>query len=212
MKKEIQTIKNNRVPEIAQVYGEVFAGPPWLEVSTCSQCGSFASSLASEKQPCNCGGVFVLPAYPIAETSTYIRSELAKQSALAFWLAVGTGRLQAQGFGWGYQSTSQGLAEQKYKTAEMQSTIQDLLLASGAFFYISEVGVLPISQGEGWGKALTSKLVNESRNFPAVVLRTNEDSPMRYISEKLGMKPIVGLKSGIPDNENEARVLFVGTR
>lgn len=198
--------------EIAQVYSEVFAGPPWLEVSKCSTCGSFGSSEVAQGKSCSCGGSFDVPAYPLVETTEYVRGELARQSALGLWLAVGTKELQAKGFGWGYGTEAKMLARQKYKTDALQSIVRELLVSSGAFFYISEVGVLPSLQGEGWGKALTSALIDGSKQYSNVVLRTSEDSPMRYISEKLGMKPVMGLQSGVRDDENEARVLFVGKR
>lgn len=205
-------MKNARVPEIARVYAEVFAGPPWFEVSACSRCGNFSGSSAAEKQLCSCGGSFRNTAYPQKETEQYIRKELARQSALGLWLAVGFKDLKALGFGWGYASSNDALASQKYKTDALQQTVRELLANTGAFFYISEVGVLPTLQGEGWGKALTSALIDGSKSFQTVVLRTNENSPMRYISERLGMKPIMGLTSGVRDEENEARVLFVGRR
>lgn len=43
-------------------------------------------------------------------------------------------------------------------------------------------------------------------------LITNENSAMRYIAENIGMKAILGLNTGLKDEDNEQKVLFYGEK
>lgn len=218
---QIQEISALRLPQLAAVYAEVFAGQPWLEVSRCNKCGNFSSSSPDHSSNCSqngCDGVCDQEAYPLIETTRYIQNELQKPDAIGLYAVqlalMGQAADVIKGFAWGYGSQPDVLAQQKYHTQEMQKVVADLLVASGFFFYVSEVGVPTVHQGNGLGKRLTNQLIDGGiqKGLSTVVLRTNEDSPMRYIAEKVGMKPVVGLDSGVRDTENEARVLFVGKR
>lgn len=211
MKETITNINQQDIPELAQVYALVFAGPPWNEVSKCSECGNFSGENVAQLTSCPCGGVFKFPAYPIAETGKYINKELQQPDTQAVKVASPE---EIVGFGWGYQTEGETLARNKYSSLEMQTMLQNLLLKSGIFFYVSEVGILSMCQGKGYGSAVTNTLINSARRkgMDTTVLRTNENSPMRYIAEKIGMKAIIGLRSGNRDLENEMRVIFLGER
>lgn len=213
---EIQTIQPKNYREVATTYARVFAGEPWREVSRCSACGEFSGKNPAENALCQCGGTFSQEAYPEAETTQYVGQEVTKPAAVGLFLAqvslLAEATTSAYGFGWGFQMTPQELATKKYRTEEMQKVISEVLVNSGFFYYVSEVGVLPELQGVGFGKKLTAQVVStaQSKGYKDFVVRTNEDSAMRYILEKMGMRPVVGLKTGIRDTENPARVLFVG--
>lgn len=207
---------------VARLYAKVFAGEPWKEVSRCNRdvCREFSETKPEEQAVCKkCRqGICCLPAYPEAETVPYIRKELSKPNATGLIeVRLEDIRQTMEGilaFAWAYSVTGPQLAEEKYRLPEMQQKLQDLLKRGGIkdeTFYISEVGVDPAEQGKGIGKKLTTSLANEGkRRFRNVVLRTNEESPMRRIAESLGMKPIIGLNSGVRDEENPARVVFIG--
>lgn len=209
---ELFSILPSDYSQLAEVYARVFAGYPWYEVSRCTTCCDFSSTLPDLKRSCNAceSGFYADPAYPLDETAAYIGSELGKPDAVGR-LVLSSRRIL--GFGWGYSSLSEQLAERKYKTDEMKEVVIRLVGRGVAFFYVSEVGVLPESQKSGWGRRLTEAVVdNRPIGLRRVVLRTNQDSGMRYIAEKLGMKPVVGLNTDIVDVENPNRVLFVGER
>lgn len=208
----IQTITQKDIPALAKVYADVFAGAPWYEVSRCPSCNQFSVANPSEGAPCTCGGTYSLPAYPLLNTQEYISKETSRPGSVAVLSLQRQRDRNINGFGWGYQTTGSELSVAKYSQSEMQAVICDLLSKSGAFFYISEVGVPASNQGKGIGKALTTALIDTDRTSNVTVLRTSEDSSMRWIAEKLGMTAIIGLKTGIKDAENEKRVLFKGER
>lgn len=215
---EIQPIRSENLAAVATSYASVFAGEPWKEVSRCTQCGSFSSNEPGENAQCSCGGSFSKEAYPVKETAEYIAQEISQPDAVSAFLTqsllLAKVQQTAQGFAWGYQMSRSHLSEKKYQTQEMQQLIVDVLSTCGFFFYVSEVGVLPELQGQGLGKLLTNQLLKEGekKGYRHYVVRTNESSALRFILEKIGMKPVIGLQTGIRDTENEARVLFVGQR
>lgn len=211
-------INKEYLGRLPNIYAQVFAGEPWLEVSKCSVCGGFSGQIPDIGAPCStigCSGTYNVEAYPEKETAQYIKGELSKLDVVGIQqVKMESIRLTIEevlAFGWGYSSASSTLAGEKYSSELMRETVNDLLFRTGAFFYISEVGVLPTQQGKGVGKAITDNLASRGKqSFGSVVLRTNENSPMRYIAENLGMKPVIGLNTGILDTENPMRVVFVG--
>lgn len=216
-KYEIQPIATENYSAVARTYAQVFAGEPWREVSRCTNCGNFSQEKPQSGASCACGGAFSEEAYPLVETTNYVGRELVKPDATGLFLTQAAlfNQVQqiAQGFGWGFKMSPAELS-QKYRTEEMQSVVTDLLVRAGFFYYVSEVGVLPEVQGLGFGKRLTNQVVDAGRRkgYDQFVVRTNEDSAMRYILEKMGMQAIVGLQTGVKDTENESRVLFINKR
>ncbi len=215
---EIASITPTEYTAVASTYAEVFAGEPWKEVSRCDRCSQFSSKSPLLEAGCTCGGTFNLEAYPLVDTAQYIAQELNKTDAIGIFLAQVQWLEQVQrcisGFGWGFKMTPEELSLKKYRTQEMQQLVTELLIKTGFFYYVSEVGVLPNLQGLGFGKDLTNKIVDsgKQKGYQQFVVRTNEDSPMRYILEKMGMRAIIGLQTGLKDTENEARVLFVNEK
>ena len=213
----LSTITPDAYVLVAKTYAQVFAGEPWREVSKCNKCGNFSDQSPEAGTECSCGGIFNVEAYPRVETTQYVATELARADAIGLMLSQLTWLKQVQrvnGFGWGYRMSPAELAARKYRSEQMQALVTELLVSAGFFYYVSEVGVLPEEQGNGYGTKLTSSIIDqaETGGYREFVVRTNEDSGMRYILEKLGMKPVIGLNTGIKDSENEARVLFVGNK
>lgn len=211
-------IEEKIIRPVAKLYGGVFAEWPWEERTKCAVCGNFSASSPEQRMQCTnpgCAGFFTEEAYPMDETVSYIRKEIQKPQAVALAeVKMEDVRMTLEdvlAFGWGFASDAQSFAKDKYATEEMRSLLKDLLVRAGTFFYVSEVGVKPETQGKGLGTKMTKRIVSQGQTMQeTIVLRTNESSPMRTIAEKMGMKPILGLKTGLTDRENEARVIFVG--
>lgn len=215
----IMPIERKNAGSVAYTYAAVFKGKPWYEASKCGLCGSFSRSNPKDKAQCeNCkkegkAGVCDAEAYPYEPTKKYIASELSKPNASGLMYArMEMIRIVVEdifAFGWGYTARSSDLVK-KYSSEQMRAIVSALLIPS-LFYYISEVGVVERKQGEGIGKNITSRLAEYGKNTNScVVLRTNEDSPMRYIAQNLGMKAIMGMGTGLLDTDNEKRMLFIG--
>lgn len=215
--KEFFNSSSSLVPDIAKCFAIVFAGHPWFEVSKCNKCGRYSSTLPEQSVGCNycTEGICDLEAYPLEETIAYVRGQLGRPNSvgIASVSASGSEVSKIEGFSWGYGETNQSFSSDIYKTPEMQQLIFELLRDLNIFFYVSEVGVKEELRGKGLGKTLTIETIQRSSPvYSSVVLVTNENSGMRHIAESIGMKPLLGLNTGIKDKENEARILFVGQK
>lgn len=204
----IDSFKENseRVGLIAETYAQVFAGWPWYEVSKGVGCGNFYGPSLPPGSPCPCGCGTLALAYPQEETSEYINAELSKPDAIG---KVATESGVIVGFGWGYKLSGKYFAENKYRDEFFKETLNNLL-GESYYYYISEVGVLPQVQGKGVGTKITTSLSLNGAflNLP-LLMRTNIDSPMVKIAQKLGMTAIVSPFLDIKDLENEKRVIFI---
>lgn len=214
--------------QLAKVYANVFAGPPWNENTMCGGCDQFFGLDTKAGQVClNACGNILKEAYPLGDTSEYITDETSRQDATARLIKLDGGIVA---FGWGFvYPNPETFAGEKYKTAPMQNLVEDALRKSGinsSFFYISECGVQPEYRGQGLSNRLFQDLEDQRRvlGLPAM-LRTNMDSPMIAVSTRFGLQQAFGpqvlvdqknrrlistgqLVNGI-DQENQARTLFV---
>lgn len=219
--------------ELARIYAEVFAGPPWSEYTRCSANGRFfglntvpgKSCATTECSPCT--GILDL-VYPEVETANYIEGELSKTNAAA---KIITEEGQILAFAWGFSLESpEAFAEEKYKTVKMQDNIIRLLRECGIsnrFFYFSEFGIAEMCRGRGWSNDLFTELSKEAQKLQLnILMRTNQESPMIAVAEKFGMTQILGpivkpdrlakrflvsdqAVNGCLDQENNSRVLFI---
>ena len=57
---------------LAEIYAEVFAGPPWNEFTICPSSGEFFGKETKVGQKCPDCSSKLLPAYPLDETEKYI--------------------------------------------------------------------------------------------------------------------------------------------
>lgn len=213
--------------QIASLYAEVFAGPPWNEYTRCIDCKEFFGLESKQDDPClNCGSQLTL-AYPIAETKGYILDETRRNNASIFVMKKND---ELIGFVWGYSYSIDDFAREKYRNLEMQTKIKDLLIKSGIaeeFFYFSECGVKIDQRGNGFSSVLSELLIKEGQKTKLpIVMRTNWESPMVAVAQRFQMRQIMGPmveidkarrtilpKKGAVNNftdmEIEERVLFV---
>ncbi len=187
---------------VARLYARVFAGWPWFEVSLGPGCGEFRSEQPGQPCPCGCG--ILSPAYPEAKTADYIIKEIVKPPAVAL-LAVSNSQLA--GFAWGFQMTGSQFAQEKYNNASSRPQITQVV-GTQAYFYISEVGIDPLYQGNGVGTRLSISLAQGNLGLP-LLMRTNQASPMLNIAQnQLQMQPVIASWLDTVDPENPARVIL----
>ncbi len=213
---------------MADLYANVFAGPPWNEVTKCVKSNTFYGSDTQAGKPCPDCQAPLMEAYPKDETTSYILRELGKTNPIGLLAFVNN---ELAGFSWGYQTNVQGLVESKWKTPKMRQTVEDLLSEYGVkdqLFYGSETGVDPQFQGKGIGKQLVRNRLIQVNNSESkfMIVRTNINSSMYGICQNMGqftqiMGPVAETgwfnKKYKPsyryintiDSENTDRVLFL---
>lgn len=232
--KDVIEIKNinpsniGQIDQVAGLYADVFAGPPWNEATKCVTTGSFYGPDTQAGAPCPDCSTPLAEAYPRDETTEYILDEMGKANPIGLLAFVNS---ELAGFSWGYQTTPDKLAESKWKTPKMQKTVKDLLAKYGVsdkFFYGSETGIDPQFRGKGLGKQLVEsrlwRILSTGENY--VLIRTNIDSPMYGICKYTkGFEQILGPVADRPlfskkwqkkykyinaiDEENVDRALFL---
>jgi len=209
---------------IAELYAQVFAGPPWNEFSRCPGCGRFYDQNNPIGSSSSCCGQQLVEAYPLEETINYIETELGKPNAVLVYLVNPNGEII--GFAWGYQTTPQDFVDNKYQTDQMrQKVINSLGLSpQSLIFYFSECGIDPEYRRKGYANKLTRVMVDaaQSSGLP-LLMRTNSQSPMVAVTQRFGMQQCFGPEviyqdgkiittenavNGL-DNENLDRVLFL---
>src|SRR3989344_3515203 len=217
--------------ELAELYADVFAGPPWNEYTQCA-CNKYFGRETRAGDICPDGECqnrsILVPAYPRIETGEKIKKECARPDAVTFVIKKGQ---DIVGFSWGfsYQSPEE-FAIEKYRTDGVRNKMVNLLTQYGVsskFFYFSECGVKETERGNGYSNLLAKLLVDQARNnnLP-LVMRTNWQSPMVAVARKFDMQQVMGpevyidnlsktitqtsnIVNGIRDSEIGDRVLFV---
>ncbi|HEX3568431.1 MAG TPA: hypothetical protein VHT70_02010 [Candidatus Saccharimonadales bacterium] len=220
--------------ELALLYANVFAGPPWNEYTTCSEDGTF---FGSETQPGNvcpqpdCRGELRL-AYPVDQTKAYVAGELLRPDA-ALWLLRDTAdQNRMVGFSWGFSYPDlETFAEEKYKTPNMRESINDLLQGLGigvrGLWYLSESGIEndPKYRGRGLSRVFHERRLAVASSLGLDALQRTTSVGNMYRTSKRTMTQIMGpamqadpstrklLSTGeiinnVSDSENPARVLF----
>lgn len=219
------------ISRVADLYADVFAGPPWNEATKCLTSGSFYGPDTQAGAPCPDCKAPLSEAYPKDETTEYILGELGKTNPIGLLAFVNS---ELAGFSWGYQTTPNELAESKWKTPKMQGVVKDLLAkynVKDSLFYGSETGVDPQFRGKGLGKQLVKDRLKQVDQSGAefMVVRTNFNSPMYGICNEMGWftqilgpvsrtgwftnkyKPAYEYVNAL-DSENVDRVLFLYDR
>lgn len=200
---------------IAEIYAAAFADPKtWNEVQKCptkrNGCGKYFGKDPNQRDLCaNCpvGIRGLSEAYPINETVTYINGELKKPLARLELAKIAT---VAVGAGWGYQSSPQEFASEKYPKYLANNVVDQLrnngLKPDQRVYEVSEVFVSPALQGKGFGRQITQKLYDYGQNRGLdVLLRTIPESGMFRIAKRIGMRQL-----DFNDPFNPRRVLFLG--
>lgn len=191
----IERLDESRVEAVAELYANVFAGPPWNEYTRCGNCLTFFGRESEPGQSCSrCGGILKL-AYPKDETTVYIRKEASRPNAVCLIIKENP----LSGFAWGFSYESpEAFVQEKYRTEEMRIKIKSALQTSGIsgqFFYFSECGIAGKKRGKGLSNLLTEELIQEAedRNLP-LVMRTNYQSPMMAVAERFTFTQVMGPK------------------
>lgn len=218
---ESENLKNQTLREqikTAVSYALTFATEPWLEVSRGKGCGNFYGPENKPGTDCPCGCGKLEEAYPVRETTRYIRNEISKPNEIAL-IVKKEARIVA--FGWGYVETGMEFANDKYKKSDdkTKKSIANLVGSDRVVFYLSEFGVVSEERNKGLGKEITQKVIDEASklNLP-FLMRTNRSSFMARIARNLEMIPIMGTDPNDlnypndpitpPDPENGERILF----
>jgi len=174
----------------------------------CTGCDRYFGKDMEGEAICPCEKTMPLTQfYPKDSTSEYIQGEGARDDSVFYLKPNGD---EIVGFSWGYKyKTPEEFAKGKYKTSFMQNAIKALLNlqgVNGELFYFSEAGVREDFRGQGISSELSEKLLTEARllGLP-VVMRTNCESPMVFVANKLGMEQIMGPNLEIVRDETNNR-------
>lgn len=192
----IKELTPKKLSALAKLYAVVFADPPWNEAGRCCACDTFYGRNVPLGSPCKTPGCesIVTEAYPQQETEDYILKELSKEGAVLTVLDDMKGPKQEPiGFAWGYNLDPERFIQEKYSDGEVRQDLQKLFEMVGIstkFFYFSECGVRGDYRGNGLSNLLSIKLLS-STNLP-ILMRTNFESPMMAVAERLGMTQIMG--------------------
>lgn len=192
----------------ADLYAEIFAGPPWNEYTNCGGCKKFFGLQTKPGDNCGSCGMELALAYPFEETKEYIIDETSRNNSSVFLMKKND---ELVGFVWGYSyDSTEDFVKEKYRTPEMQSKIKDVLAQNNvaqAFYYFSECGIRIDQRGNGFSNTLSGLLIQEGRKTKLpIVMRTNWESPMVAIAQRFGMTQIMGPLTEI--DKNEKRVLL----
>jgi hypothetical protein len=223
---ELEKLGLIKTERIAKLYAEVFAGEPWNESTRCDECQAFFGPDTKVGDNCPtgiCCGV-LSEAYPLEDTVSYIRREVARPNGR---LAVLEGNGIVAGFAWGFEYQMNDFLTQKNRTESNRQSLREALTAKGigeSFYYFSECGVSPLFRGRGLSNILSGEIVKQAEQFSLpLVMRTNCQSPMVAVARKFGMEQVFGPLSvasegriittdaciaGI-DIDNPERVMFI---
>ena len=193
------------VKQLAVLYAEVFAAPPWNEVWRCSLCDRFYGSDYLQEALRPCCKTQLTEAYPEKQTIDYISTEFSQPLAQK---RLFYSKERLVGFSWGYQvKDARALAEKKWPQSEnvQKEVVNAIAFHSNpeqSLYYLSEVGVSPLFRGRGIGTELTKSLLGYGVSLKKpVIFRTNWNSPMMIIAKRLRMRQIMGPKVTIVDRE-----------
>lgn len=213
--------KREALEDIASLYINVFAAPPWNEFVKCRSCGTFEGMERSIGDICKCGGILG-EAYPLDETVDYIFTEAHKPD---FRLALVNSDSGIVGFSWSYLTNVDELVEKKWSLEENKKAMSEILrkayISDSCFRYFSECGVNSNLRGLGLANILTEAVTGPEDT----VYRTNCFSPMMAVAQRIGYQQIQGPEVlidrttkkiittgeyiGKLDSENPNRTLFV---
>lgn len=226
MLNEINIVKPNDelVTRLVPKYIKTFEGPPWNEYAKCNSppCDNYGGTEITIGSPCDCGGQFTAY-YPPAEVLQYITNESKKPN---FRLAILGDTENPTGFAWSYETRVQKLVSDKWTNKKDQAQILQAINSIGlnsvsTIRYFSECGINPPLRGQGLANKLVEPMVDSK--LPTIY-RTNYQSPMMAVAEKLSFTQIYGpnvivIRGGknidtgdtarFREKQNPDRVLFI---
>jgi len=192
---------------MAKLYAEVFADPPWNEYKVCDK-EHYTSKINGNLTVCAICNGELRPAYPEVEVIQKILSAAGNVNG-ACLTVFEDAEGNTQAVGWGFVCTNQEL-QKFYQSEEMRNLVEKNVATytqQDKIFYISEVFVAKVAQNKGLGTQVAKTLVNRARELKLnIALRTHNESPMASIAGiKLGMDRIVNVGE---DKDYEGRILF----
>lgn len=217
-------LSDGQISQIAQLYADVFRGPPWNEAVKCNIDGQFRDESTPIGSSCECGGTFI-EAYPLIETISYIKGESQKPGFLCSTITENVTQ-EIVGFAWSYTSTAERLIEDKWSNPLNKQEIMELLINNGLspnqpFQYLSEAGIKTNYRGFGFSNTLIAPICGPEINLA----RTNISTAIMTVASNLGFQQIMGPevildrsnKIAIPtgriinrlDTERDDRVLLI---
>lgn len=176
-----------RLPAIAGLYRDVFAGPPWNEVYRCNGCKKeFGYDVGCDHVCC---GATVVECYPVDETAVRIRDQLSRTNARISLATADDTSADIVGFSWGWEdSLREDVADRFSLKPGDVPMIRERLgwTPDDTFFYLSELGLLPDYRGRGLGKALYENVLEARDRVSSlnVLMRTSRMSPAFSIATR----------------------------
>lgn len=207
----------SELARIAVTYANVFAGPPWSEVSKCMD-GFSPEPAGSQCEDC---GEERGEAYPLFEQVNIIGDELSRPDAACFVVEDQTDG-ELVGFSWGFQYRNvDEFLEQKYSgdgeaydrlRGDVRAALAEKAIRDQDFYYLSETGIIADDRyrGRGLSKQLTTMraAVAQERGLD-MVQRTSNASMMYRTMKSAGFTEVLGANVGTLDAVNPQRSLFV---
>lgn len=163
-KKIFGTIKAEDKMQMAQIYQEAFAGPPWFEVYQCSSCGNFAK----EAGICGyCGEGSFSEAYPIQTLINEYFPEMLASYAPGVLIFAKNEKEEIQGFTTGGAIRLTDLIAKKYRGNP--DILRSIVTQTGVdqnevVFYENETCISPRKQRKGMGGDLNFQRIVEAAN------------------------------------------------
>ncbi len=188
-----------KLEKIARLYADVFADPPWNEVTVCPNRHFSGRGVLEICVKCQ---QKLAEAYPVEQTSEKIAEEVGKTDGTLISFEDEEGKVYAAG--WGFSCGIQDLRA-KYNTEDMRNMIGTVLKGKGeTFFYLSEVMVDTKARQQRVATEISRFFLRKANELGwNMVVRTHNESPMARIANNLFMNPIV-----TEDSEYEGRVLY----
>lgn len=163
-KRILKAINTNDKLQMAQIYQEAFAGPPWFEVFQCSSCGNFAKEAIS----CSyCGKNSFSEAYPIQTLINEYFPEMLASYAPGVLIFAKDEKQEIQGFTTGGAIKLSDLIAKKYKgnPAILRSIVAHTgVNPNETVFYENETCISPNKQKKGMGGDLNFQRIAEAAN------------------------------------------------
>lgn len=203
--------------QMAEVYRQAFAGPPWFEKFKCNDCDSF---FATDSCCPGCKSFNIGEAYPTEELiEDYFPKTLAEFTPGV--LATASDKNKVIGFVIGGDITLEKLVNKKYGgNGQILDSIsnQGGLKSQSVLFYNNEFCVLPEKQNQGIGTVLASaQLTDVLKLKPDFITgRTINQSLLKIRSNGL-TKAGYDFSYFVPDGDGfqvngTPRFFYVGTR
>ena len=199
--------ENGKLVNLARLYANAFAGPPWNEYKVC-QNGHYFGVQQAELISCTDCSQPLKPAYPEKESAGYIAKEVTKPEGTLITMEDESGEIFAAG--WGYACTTEEL-QAKYNSSEMKEKVVNKIRQAAEkvqrVFYLSEIMVDTSVRKRGIATKITQCLSETAQSLNLnMVMRTRSDSPMVQIANNMKMSQIIGLGE---DTDNPNRVLYI---